>query len=557
MPYYRDLREYIATLESQGKLRRIQAEINKDTELHPLVRWQFRGLEEAERKAFLFEKVVDGRGQRYSIPVLVAGLAGSKEIYALGMRCALNEITQRWSEAQLHPIPPRLVASGTVHEEIHGGDEIKSVGLGEFPIPISTPGYDNAPYLTAAHWITKDPETGIRNMGNYRGQVKAMNRLGIYCVSPDTHLAVHWNKCRKMGRPLEAALVIGAVPAVSYAAVAKVPYGLDELSLAGGIAGEPIEVVRCKTVDLEVPATAEIVIEGILPTDFMEPEGPFGEAHGYMAVRSWGPCFIAQCITHRKNPIWVSFLSQFTPSESSKIKQLARENIVYKRVRVDAGIEEIKEIALIEMANSGRWCVLRMAYGTPRDRVWRALEAATGEGKGFALKIVVAVDEDIDPYNTEMVVWAMSAAMRPHEDLRVVKKLANVHDYSSVAPGERAAVAPMISPVAQTHEASTLLINGMRHALYPPISLPPRKYMERAREIWEGLDLPTLKPRTPWHGYSLGLWSERDEEEAELAVQGRYYETGKKIEQERKKSTELVSEFENQKEAKEGKDASS
>lgn len=547
MPYYHDLREYIATLESQGKLRRIQAEINKDTELHPLVRWQFRGLEEAERKAFLFEKVVDGRGRRYSIPVLVAGLAASKDIYALGMRCAHHEITQRWSEAQLHPISPRLVASGPVQEEIHGEDEIKSAGLDEFPIPISTPGYDNAPYLTAAHWITKDPETGVRNMGNYRGQVKATNRLGIYCVSPDTHLAIHWNKCRKMGRPLEAALVIGAVPAVAYAAVAKVPYGFDELSLAGGIAGEPIEVVRCKTVDLEVPATAEIVIEGILPTDFMEPEGPFGEAHGYMAVRSWGPCFAARCITHRKNPTWVSFLSQFTPSESSKIKQVARENIVYKRVRYDAGIEELKEVALIEMANSGRWCVLRMAHGTPREQVWRALEAATGEGKGLSLKIVIAVDEDIDPYNTELVVWAMSAAIRPHEDLRVVKKLANVHDYSSVAPGERAAVAPMISPVAKTHEASILLINGMRHALYPPISLPPRKYMERAKEIWEGLDLPALKPRTPWHGYSLGLWSKRDEVEAELAVQGRYYETGKKIEQERKRSAELASEFENKK----------
>jgi UbiD family decarboxylase len=546
MAYYRDLREYIQTLEREGKLQRIHAEVNKDTELHPLVRWQFCGLEEPQRRAFLFENVTDSRGRRYSNPVLVAGLAATKEIYALGMKCAAREITERWSKAQLHPIPPLVVESGPVQEEIHHSDEIQISGFDEFPIPISTPGYDNAPYLTAAHWITRDPQTGIRNMGNYRGQVKATDRLGIYCVSPDTHLARHWNKCREMGRPLEAALVIGAVPAVSYAAVAKVPYGDDELSVAGGIAGEPIELVRCRTVDLEVPATAEIVIEGVLPTDFMEPEGPFGEAHGYMAARSWAPCFIARCITHRRNPVWVSFLSQFTPSESSKMKQVARENIVYKRVRYDESIEELKEVGLIERANSGRWCVLRMAQGTARERVWRALEAAADEGKGFALKIVVAVDEDIDPYNTELVVWAMSAAIRPHQDLRIVTKQANVHDYASVAPGERGALAPVISPVAKTHQASTLLVNGMRRGLYPPISLSPKPYMERAKRLWEELALPALQPRTPWHGYSLGLWTDRDLEEAEAAVQGRYYETGKKLEYERKNPAELTVESESQ-----------
>src|SRR5512143_914186 len=134
MSYYRDLREKLQTLEREHKLQRIQAEINKDTELHPVVRWQFCGLEEPQRRAFLFENVTDSRGRKYSNPVLVAGLAATKEIYALGMKCATRDITERWSKAQLHPVAPLLVESGPVQEEIHHANEIRNSGFDEFPI---------------------------------------------------------------------------------------------------------------------------------------------------------------------------------------------------------------------------------------------------------------------------------------------------------------------------------------------------------------------------------------------------------------------------------------
>ena len=180
MAYYRDLREHVEALEKNNKLVRIKREINKDTELMPLVRWQFRGLPEEERKAFLFENVTDANGKRYGVPVLVASNAASRDVYAIGLMCKPEEIPEKWAEARRCPIEPRIVNDGPVHEEIHIGEKLlEHEGLSEFPVPISTPGFDNAPYITAGNWVTKDPDTGIRNVGTYRGMIKSQTRTGI------------------------------------------------------------------------------------------------------------------------------------------------------------------------------------------------------------------------------------------------------------------------------------------------------------------------------------------------------------------------------------------
>src|SRR3990172_7244061 len=149
MKYYKDLREHIDALESHDKLIRIKREINKDTELMPLVRCQFRGLPGKDRKAFLFENVSDVKGRKYPVPVLVASHAASHDVYAIGMNCRLEEIAEKWATARRNPIEPRVVNSGPAHEEVHLGDKLmEHGGLDEFPVPISTPGFDNAPYFT-------------------------------------------------------------------------------------------------------------------------------------------------------------------------------------------------------------------------------------------------------------------------------------------------------------------------------------------------------------------------------------------------------------------------
>ncbi len=223
MAYYQDFREYLEALEKQGKLTRIKREINKDTQLHSIARLQFRGLPEDERTAFLFENVVDSKGRKYNTPVTVAALAGSSQIYAIGMMCQPEEISEKLAQAQLHPIEPILVDDGPAHEEVHLGDTLlEHGGLSEFAIPNTTPGYDASPYITAGCVVTKDPDTGVPNIGMYRAMLKSPTRTGISWEENQGAL-YHWHKCREMGKPLELAITIGSPPNIAYVAVSKLP----------------------------------------------------------------------------------------------------------------------------------------------------------------------------------------------------------------------------------------------------------------------------------------------------------------------------------------------
>src|SRR5205814_636186 len=211
--------------------------INKDTEMHPLVRWQYRGgIAEAERKAFLFTQPTDSKGRRYEMSVLVAGLAASREVYRVGFGKPLDEIGETWVRAIAHPVEPRVVADAPCQEVVTIGGALDRDGqaLDALPVPISTPGWDNAPYLSAGHFITKDPDSGIQNLGNYRGQLKAPRRLGMNpSVELRAGIFAHWEKRKARGEPLPCAVVVGCPPVISYASVQKMPESLDEIRVAG------------------------------------------------------------------------------------------------------------------------------------------------------------------------------------------------------------------------------------------------------------------------------------------------------------------------------------
>ena len=535
MAYFKDLRDYIQALEAKGKLVRISEPINKDTQLHPLARLQFRGMPESERKAFLFEKVFDNKGKHYEMPVLLGALGASPQVYAIGMQCDhVDEIGDRWQKAHLNPVDPVMVDNGPVHEVILKGESLlERSGFGEFPIPISSPGWDVAPYITSPYWITKDPETGIRNVGTYRAQIKSPTRTGVHSAKFFRGIAYHWRKAKKMGKPLEAAVIIGAAPSIGYASVSQLPTDMDEYTIAGGIAGEPVELVKCKTVDLEVPARAEIVIEGHISTEFVEPEAPFGEATGYVGQREMSFVFEASAITHRKDAIWQAFISQFPPSESSTIRQIACANVIPKRIKHDLGMTFVRQVGVHFTNGSDRFVVLQLDKCKPKD-VWRALEAMPEQFPAFS-KVVVAVDKDINPWSSNMVNWAITYRSQPHRDIRIKKvPIPDSQDYSIRPPEGDTVVTAFQTKPEDMPQGSVLLIDTTMKWPYPPISLPRKEYMDEALDLWQKIGLPELDLQEPWFGYDLGFWSEENETEAQRALAGDHYLTGELNAQKRK-----------------------
>jgi len=534
---YSDIHEHLKRLEASGLLRRIDRRINKDTELHPLVRWQYRGgMAEEDRKAWLFENVTDAKGRSYKFPVVVGALAGNRAIYFTGMDCKNAEETdQKWKHALTNPIAPVLVENAPCQEEVYIGDELdkEGNGLDKFPVPISTPGFDNAPYTTCSHWVTKDLDTGIQNIGNYRGQIKSPRRVGVFPSGLGQDIFLHWKKAQAKGEHLPAALVLGAPPVVSYVAVQKVAYGIDEIGIAGGLAGEPIRMTRCKTVDLVVPADAEIVVEGFLNTEWIEPEGPFGESHGYMHPRQVNPFMEVSAITHRKKAIYVSWLSQLTPSESSCIRKIGYDQLMLAHLRDGCRITSVLRVEMHEpLTNTYKLVIIQMRRPNEAE-VWRALHAACSFHPGVG-KIVVAVDEDIDPADEAAVFWAMCYRMKPDRDVHIVPGMEKGH-----APPFHYKHEQHGTDVVSYHlpaDESSMLCNAIQKEPFPPISLPKREFMEHARKLWEEMGLPELKPKRPWYGYSLGQWDDELDEEARLAVQGRYFETGEKQAGQRKKA---------------------
>ena len=528
---YADLHEHLKALEAAGLLIRVERPINKDTEMHPLVRWQFRGgIAEKDRKAFLFTNVIDSKNKKYDIPVVVGALAANREIYRIGMGCALDKINEVWTRAIANPIAPKVVQEAPCHDIVITAKDLDKPGnaLDGLPLPISTPGWDIAPYTTLSQYITRDPETGVQNMGIYRGQLKAPRRLGM---NPSLELRpgiyVHWQKAKGRGEKLAAAVVLGAPPCVAFTSAQKVPEALDELHVAGGLVGGPINVVKAKTVDLLVPAEAEIVVEGYIDTEYLEPEAPFGESHGHVNLQEYNAFMDVTCITRRRNAILTSIISQVTPSESSLIKRVALEPLYLQHLRQALGIQGVKRVSMHEpLTNLRKVIVLVLERNIPRTEIWRALYGAAAWNRA-AGKYIIAVNEDIDPDNADALLWAMSYRANPDLDLEILR-----HRDQGHGPRSR----------RNNGEDASVLIDATLKENFPPISLPKREYMERARVIWEELGLPQLKPESPWFGYSLGEWPEELEQAAAAAVKGDYFETGKLLATRRRKDVPMNTE---------------
>jgi UbiD family decarboxylase len=514
---YPDLQDHLRALDEAGLLRVIDAPVNKDTELMTLVRWQFRGgIPESERKAFKFTNVTDSHGRSYDMTVVVGALSATPTIYAMGMGVPLDQVGQRWREAITNPIPPVEITDAPCHEIVLTGDDLRGEGKGldALPVPISTPGFDSAPYFTATACVSRDPDTGVQNLGTYRAGLKAPDRLAVkFFVNMGQGGHAHWQKYKDRGEKMPMAITIGCPPSLAYLAPQKIRAGLDEVSVAGGLVGAPIRVVRAKTVDLLVPAEAEIVIEGLIDTEYLEPEAPFGESHGHVNTEEYNFIMEVTAITHRRGAVLTTIISQVTVSESSVIKRVAMEPKFLNHLRDHLGIKGLQRVSMHEpLTNIRRIVFLVFDRGVPVTEIWRALYAASVLDSACG-KFVVAVNDDIDPDNADAVFWALAYRSNPAIDVQILPHRDRGHGPAL----ERG-----------NGEDASILIDATLKADMPPIALPTREYMEAAKDLWERLDLPPLKPESPWHGYSLGDWSDEWEEMAQRAADGDYFENGRR-----------------------------
>ena len=531
---YPDLHDHLAALEAKNLLVTISEKIDKDAELHPLVRWQFvGGMKEEERKAFLFTNIVDARGRKYQMPVVVGAIAANRAIYSVGMGAPVEEIEAKWQRAIANPVEPRIVNHAPCHEVVIEGKDLEGEGHGldALPIPVSTPGFDAAPTLTATNVITRDPVTLVQNMGTYRAALKAPDRLVVRMATRVGGAGgyQHYLKHQKRGdKVMPCAIVLGCPPYVAFMGPQKLPLDIDEFKVAGGLAGAPINVVRARSVDLLVPAEAEVVIEGLIDTEYVEPEAPFGESHGHIALEEFNMPMRVTAITHRRDAIIPSYISQVAPSESSVIKRVSYEPLFLAHLRDTLGIKGVKRVSLHEkLTGLLRVTVISMAKNAPRTEVWRALTGAAFF-KGDMGKITLAVSEDIDPDNADAILWAMAYRMNPIEDVQTLSHRGMGH-----GPQRE----------SESAEDSTLLVDATMKGDMPPLALPKREYMERAKKIWEKLGLPALRPELPWFGYSLGDWLPEWDEAAARAASGRYLENGRISAQQKRKGLKPETKF--------------
>lgn len=489
------LRGHLERLERQGLLRRVSQEVDKNTELSSVMRWVYMGFPEDQRFAIMFDNV-----KGYSIPVVAGAIGASYKTYAASLDIdplqpraqVMKEVRERWIQALDCPAAPTLVDTGPCKENVLKG---KDVDIHKFPIPVWTPTKDRNwdkgfGFLTAPYHVTKDPETGVRNVGTYRNMTREEPNIMGIGIFPGSHIWHHVTKNEKRGRATEIATVIGAHPALGMAATTEVPYGVDELAVAGALRQAPFELVKCETVDLEVPADAEIVIEGrLLPPQERpyEEEAPFGEYTGYEGAARMSPVYQITCITHRNNPIYQAFISEMPPSESSKLRHIGFEALALRQLRA-LGIPGIVDINVPDTGQAAIAIVSirKLGVGHP-GRVASALFSILQPRWG---KFVIVTDDDVDVYDLDNVLWAVAFRTCLAPDRRKIHFIggltAQVIDYSAATSAEELGN-------KFDYASDGVLIDATRpFKPYPVVSLPPAEYLERAKDRWEAFGLPPL-----------------------------------------------------------------
>jgi UbiD family decarboxylase len=342
---------------------------------------------------------------------IVTNIFGKRERILEMMGTSEEAFSKKWLQAEDNRIKPKIVSEGRVHDVIQRGDEID---VGTLPI-MEHFKTDAGRYVTGAFVVAKDPVTGIRNLSFHRMQIKSPKKMGISLHSRQ-HLWNYFCVAEEQNRPLEIAAVIGAHPLIVLAASAKTGIDVDEYDIAGGLLGEPLALVNGQSVDVEYPADAEIVLEGRILPNVYEDEGPFGEYTGYSTSRSTRNVFEISAVCRRKEPYYLSIMPG-PSADHLNLMRVAKEALVSDRLK-----ERVSNVRRLSYFKSGVnfHCVVSMAPGA-EGSVRQALMLLFGLDP--YLKLVIAVDEDIDITDEASVMWALATRMQGDQDIFIVPKV--------------------------------------------------------------------------------------------------------------------------------------
>lgn len=390
------MRGLIAALDSRGDLHRVTRNVDPKFELGAVLALRDRG------PAQLFENVGGS-----PLPV-VGNLLSSRERYALGLGIPVSDLDQRLATALHRPIAPKMVDSAPVQAVV----QTDAIDLARLPVP-SWFEREVAPYITAGVIIARDPETGRRNVSIARLRLEGGGRI-MAGIAKNHHLYLIADKAKAMGRKLEIAVAIGNHTAVLLGSQLYLGLGDDEYDNIGGLLGEPLELVKCRTVHLEVPAHAEIVLEGELDPDELIDEGPVSEFHGFYVNYGPGIGGTIRCITRRSDAIYQAILPGYA-SEHCLLGGIAIAATLCQALQ--RMIPAVRRVLITE-GGMGR---LHAVISMHRPRLGEGKRAVLlAMGQVNLLKLVTVVDDDIDIENPREVEWALAARFRGHEDLLVI-----------------------------------------------------------------------------------------------------------------------------------------
>lgn len=399
--YWNDMREFLAHLDEKGDLVTVAKPVSTKFEIAAYIRKS----SDNNGPCFVFDEVEGHPGWRatgamYATP--------QKILDALGV--PVEEVTRHYIDAIRNPVPWEVVdgepGSAPVKDVVITGDDVDLAA-----VPVVTHSEKDGPFITAGVQVARDPDTGVHGLGMHRMEVFGRDRLGLWAPN-ERRIGRARFKQEQRGERTEIAVIIGPDPCTTLGACARVPHDVEKYEIGGALLGGPLKLVRCETIDVLVPASAECVIEGYIEPGDTQLEAPFGEFPGCYGGRMEVPVMTVTAITHRRNPIFQTVLTGFPVTEDHLLNWIPMNAVVYEDAkRVSPGV--------IDVTVKGNYVYEAVVKMTKRHQSepWNVMSAVLA-GNAQA-KYCTVVDEDVNIYDDREVTWAVSTRSQPATDVHI------------------------------------------------------------------------------------------------------------------------------------------